>query len=179
MVNLTLVRQSGKAVKGEPVSILQHANGLPKQIAMRDSRVIGREDRYIYYTTDTNPGSSGAPVVSDQWFPVALHHRTVPDYNTPYSYVANRGIRISSIFEALDAAVDDTPDATVVLRKLETARDGLVPVSTLGAAAAEGRRHRRDRGVERTVPRTPSMAAAQATTHDSLVQRCRCPGYST
>lgn len=101
---LTLIRESGKALKGEYISIIQHANGLPKQIAFRDSQILGRKQQYIYYTTDTNPGSSGAPVVSDEWFPVALHHRSVPNVNVPYEYVANRGIRISSIFTELDSA---------------------------------------------------------------------------
>ncbi len=35
---LPMIRQSGKALKGEPTSIVQHANGLPKQIAIRDNR---------------------------------------------------------------------------------------------------------------------------------------------
>jgi V8-like Glu-specific endopeptidase len=102
--HLHLIRESGKALKGEYVSILQHPNGLPKQIAIHDSEIIGRKDQYIYYTTDTNSGSSGAPVVNDQWFPVALHHRAVPDPLNPCNYVANRGIRISSIYELLDQA---------------------------------------------------------------------------
>jgi endonuclease G len=112
---LILVRDSGKALRGEPVSILQHANGLPKQIAMRDSTIVGRKDVYIYYTTDTNPGSSGSPVVNDEWFPVALHHRTVPNWNEPCAYVANRGIRISSIFQQLDHDKASNPMAQRVL----------------------------------------------------------------
>ncbi len=118
--NLNLIRESGKAVKAESVSIIQHANGLPKQIAIHDSRVLGRKDSYIYYTTDTNPGSSGAPVVNDEWLPVALHHRSVPDYAQPRSFVANRGIRISSIFEWLQLQSDRSNQAArTVLGRIE------------------------------------------------------------
>lgn len=117
--HLVLIRESGKALKKEYVSIIQHGNGEPKQIAMRDSMILGRQADYIYYTTDTNPGSSGSPVVNDDWFPVALHHRTVPDYDRPCAYVANRGIRISSIFQALERArAAGGGDAATVLRLL-------------------------------------------------------------
>jgi len=118
--HLQLIRESGKALKKEFVSIIQHGSGHPKQIAMRESQVIGRKRQYVYYTTDTNPGSSGSPVVNDDWLPVALHHRTVPDYKQPCRYVANRGIRISSIFENLDAAAAAGDEmATKVLGRLE------------------------------------------------------------
>ncbi len=103
---MRLIEESGKALKGEPVSILQHPGGLPKQIAIRDSTVVGRKGDFIYYFADTNSGSSGSPVVNDQWFPVALHHRSVPDYFEPCKYVANRGIRVSSIYTKLRAAAN-------------------------------------------------------------------------
>jgi endonuclease G, mitochondrial len=116
--SLVLVPESGKAVKREFVSIIQHANGLPKQIAMRDSQILGRKEHYIYYTTDTNPGSSGAPVVNDEWLPVALHHRSVPDLHKPMSYVCNRGIRISSIFDHLNAAARRHSDQAIKVLQL-------------------------------------------------------------
>ena len=103
---MRLIEKSGKALKGEPVSILQHPGGLPKQIAIRDSTVVGRKGDFIYYFADTNSGSSGSPVVNDQWFPVALHHRSVPNYFEPCKYVANRGIRISSIYTKLSTAAN-------------------------------------------------------------------------
>ncbi len=98
----TLIRESGKAVKGEPVSIIQHASGLPKQIAIRNSRIIGRARQFVYYITDTEQGSSGSPVLNDQWLVVGLHHRSVPHFFKTCEYVANRGIRVSSIYEELE-----------------------------------------------------------------------------
>ena len=41
-------------------------------------------------------------MVTDEWFPVALHHRSVPHYFETCAYVANRGIRISAIYAELD-----------------------------------------------------------------------------
>jgi endonuclease G, mitochondrial len=127
---LPLLRHSGKALDREWVSIIQHPNGQPKQIAIRDSQIISlsREghpdidfDRYIHYTTDTQPGSSGSPVLNDQWQVVALHHRGVPkvDRNgnvvfknkshgaesmaseSEVVWVANEGIRVSAICQWL------------------------------------------------------------------------------
>lgn len=118
--HLFLIRESGKAIKREPVSILQHASGLPKQIAMRNSTIIGRREDFVYYTSDTNSGSSGSPVLTDEWFPVALHHRAVPDFNRPRSYVANRGIRISSIYRKLeDMSERGDHRAAEILKRIE------------------------------------------------------------
>ena len=131
-----LIRPSGKALKGEPVSIVQHADGLPKQIAVRNSRVVGRARQFVYYITDTNPGSSGAPVLNDQWLPVALHHRSVPHYHRVGEYVANRGIRISAIFEELDrlAAAGDA-DAARVLALLEPPEPPFRPAAAVAVSA--------------------------------------------
>lgn len=118
---MRLVRESGKALKGEEVSIIQHPEGLPKQIAIRDSTVVGRKGAFIYYYADTNRGSSGSPVVNDQWFPVALHHRSVPDYYNTCEYVANRGIRISEIYKRLEQAADAGSEMSArIVERLET-----------------------------------------------------------
>lgn len=123
---LPLLKSSGKALDGEWVSIIQHPDGLPKQIAVRDSQIVTLSNQQtggldpeivIHYTTDTQPGSSGSPVLNDQWQVVALHHRGVPlfDSNGKYlcrdgktvwkesmgteelGWAANEGIRISAI----------------------------------------------------------------------------------
>ncbi|MCH5376712.1 MAG: DNA/RNA non-specific endonuclease, partial [Planctomycetes bacterium] len=102
----TLIEESGKAVKHEPVSIIQHPKGGHKAIALRDSKIIGVKGDFIYYSTDTEPGSSGSPVLNDQWLPVALHHRSVPHPEIENKWIANRGIRISRIFVTLREAKD-------------------------------------------------------------------------
>ena len=66
-----LIARSGKGLDGEWVSIIQHPGGQPKQIAIRDSQILALSaedvesidlDKFIHYSTDSEPGSSGAPV---------------------------------------------------------------------------------------------------------------------
>ena len=68
----------------EFVTIIQHPDGQPKQIAIRENKVIKIGDRqdalmdsFIWYASDTAPGSSGSPALNDNWQVVAVHHRSV------------------------------------------------------------------------------------------------------
>jgi endonuclease G, mitochondrial len=110
-----LVGATGKLVKGEYVSIIQFPKGGQKQVALRQNQVVDIFDRFIHYETDTAPGSSGAPVMNDQWEVVALHHSGVPETRNGkwvnidggiwkesegeerVHWIANEGVRISAI----------------------------------------------------------------------------------
>jgi V8-like Glu-specific endopeptidase len=110
-----LIPATGKLVKGEYVSIIQFPNGGQKQIALRQNQVVDIFKDFIHYETDTAPGSSGAPVMNDQWEVVALHHSGVPETRNGkwvnidggiwkasegeerVHWIANEGIRISAI----------------------------------------------------------------------------------
>lgn len=94
---LKLISESGKILEGEYVSIIQHPNGGPKSITIRENKVNSIFDNFIHYLTDTEPGSSGSPVFNDQWIVVALHHSGVPDPKKKNVWIANEGIRISAI----------------------------------------------------------------------------------
>ncbi|WP_208341184.1 DNA/RNA non-specific endonuclease [Aetokthonos hydrillicola] len=68
----------------EFVSIIQHPDGQPKQIAIRENKVlkIGNSqdalaDNFLWYASDTAPGSSGSPAFNDNWQVVAIHHKSV------------------------------------------------------------------------------------------------------
>lgn len=99
---LPLLPQKGKILKGEHVSIIQHPKGAPKSIALRENKVLDIFDDYIHYTTDTDGGTSGAPVYNDQWIVVALHHASIPNPKNRDNFIANEGIRISSILEFIN-----------------------------------------------------------------------------
>jgi endonuclease G len=75
---LRMIRDEGKINPGEFVTIIQHPSGLPKQIALRENKLLSIEDLVLWYQSDTAQGSSGAPVFNDSWQMVALHHSGVP-----------------------------------------------------------------------------------------------------
>ncbi|MGW7436997.1 endonuclease [Streptomyces sp. NPDC054849] len=75
---LPLKDAQGKAVIGELVNIIQHPNGEPKQLALRENKIVDVLDDFVHYAADTARGSSGAPVFNDQWEVVALHHAGAP-----------------------------------------------------------------------------------------------------
>ncbi|MDX2160923.1 MAG: DNA/RNA non-specific endonuclease [bacterium] len=133
-----LIEGSGKALIGEYVSIIQHPNGEPKQVVIRENQIVDLpNDDVMHYVTDTDPGSSGSPVFNDQWQAVALHHSGVPQTDADgnlicidgsvwtedkgedqIAYVANEGIRISRICAFLRAKSDWTPDEKTLIDAL-------------------------------------------------------------
>jgi endonuclease G len=72
---LRLIAESGKVREKDFVTILQHPNGVPMQIALRENEVVraSEHDPYLWYKADTAHGSSGAPVFNDSFQVVALH----------------------------------------------------------------------------------------------------------
>lgn len=129
-----LIAAEGKALLGEPLNIIQHPRGGLKQIVFRSNLLVDLMPDFAHYTTDTEPGSSGSPVYNDQWEVVALHHSGVPrrteagdliakdgsiwrDGDDPddLDWVANEGIRVSSLVRAIEAA--NLPGAMSPLRR--------------------------------------------------------------
>ncbi|AQQ52315.1 DNA/RNA non-specific endonuclease [Planococcus lenghuensis] len=106
---LPLLSPAGKVLEGEYVSIIQHPKGGPKVVTLRENEVVFLSPDFIHYVSDTEPGSSGSPVFNDQWVVVALHHAGVPDPEIPGEWIANEGIRISSILRFLQNQVDPHP----------------------------------------------------------------------
>ncbi len=73
-----LIPEEGKAIIGQWVNIIQHPNGEPKQLVLRNNEIVDTPEQFLSYVADTSPGSSGSPVYNDQWEVVALHHAGVP-----------------------------------------------------------------------------------------------------
>ena len=114
-----LIPDAGKAEVGDPINIIQHPRGGLKQIAFRENKILAlsnSEPRFLFYSTDTQPGSSGSPCFNDQWELIALHHSGVAktdnqkrllkkdgavwkDGDDPalLDWIANEGVRISKI----------------------------------------------------------------------------------
>jgi endonuclease G, mitochondrial len=99
-----LIEAEGKAIVGDFVSIIQHPGGEKKQVALRENRIVDLLDSFLHYETDTEPGSSGSPVFSDQWEVVALHHASVPaPDDTELGGIVNEGVRVSSLLRSIRA----------------------------------------------------------------------------
>ncbi len=58
------------------VNILQHPEGRPLRVALRNNIVAGTDPTGVRYYTDTLPGASGAPVCDDRWRVRAMHRAT-------------------------------------------------------------------------------------------------------
>lgn len=108
---LPLLSQKGKVLEGEFVSIIQHPKGGLKAVTVRENEVRFLAPDYIHYVSDTEAGSSGSPVFNDQWVVVALHHAAVSDPDNSTQWIANEGIRISSILAFLLEQNDAAPNA--------------------------------------------------------------------
>jgi endonuclease G len=120
---IPLFGATGKILEGEPVNIVQHPGGRPKEIAFRDNRLLALvDDDVMTYSTDTDVGSSGSPVLNDQWELVGLHRSSVEatdgqgrpldrhgrpiDGTTPEAlrrWTANKGSRVSALVRELGA----------------------------------------------------------------------------
>ncbi len=101
-------------IRGDRLNIIQHPQGGPKRFAIRSNfyvDTISTADMpyRIRYLTDTEPGSSGSPVLNDAWEAIALHHASVRVPETKYKGEVikynNQGILIHSILKSLPDAL--------------------------------------------------------------------------
>jgi endonuclease G len=99
-----LIGAQGKAIIGEWLNVIQHPGGREKAVALRENRFIDRlDDMTIVYESDTDRGSSGAPVYNDQWEVVAIHRRSIPRRDSLNNTLTRTGA----------PATDSTPDEEI------------------------------------------------------------------
>ena len=134
-----------KHVLGMAVNIIQHPQGLPKMIAVRNNILQARTDRTLLYETDTDHGSSGAPVFNDDWEVVALHHYGEPflertdESGKALPANVNEGVRISAIYQDLTRKLGALHEPAQELLRQALAYDKLVPAA--GGARVLGAPH--------------------------------------
>ena len=84
------------------LNIIQHPLGGPKMVAFRNNQLARVTQHELWYCTDTLRGSSGSPVLDDEWRVVALHKKWA---NAPAPIGAltwtNVGTRIEAILDDL------------------------------------------------------------------------------
>lgn len=166
---LTLIETRPKILKGHAVNIIQYPEGGAKQYAISQNRLVDilEAEGFLQYETDTLEGSSGSPAFSDMWELVALHHASVPARHDgkvlardggfwtedmgddAVRWIANEGIRISSIVARLSTLQAARPDEASVLRSLIASSAD--PVEEAVMAVADRRRFESDDTVGRTV----------------------------
>ncbi|HEX2834183.1 MAG TPA: serine protease [Thermoanaerobaculia bacterium] len=90
----------------EAAFLIQHPGGERKRIAYARNQITFFDDRVLHYLSDTQEGSSGAPVLNDQGLLIGLHHaggRPQEVAGKP-PLVKNEGIRIPKVIEGLQQA---------------------------------------------------------------------------
>jgi len=168
----------GKVAVGEPVFIIQHPLGQPKQVILQNNRVIAIDPDYMTYEADTNSGSSGSPVYNQQWEVVALHHSSeiardgqgnilarsggvwTPDKGVDQvKYLdLNEGIRVSDILSDLSRKLNALTNAGNLDQDEQCSPEGLGLLKDMLATHQEAAPEKlvAPIPVERPVPPVPS-----------------------
>lgn len=94
-----------------PVNIIQHPGGAPKRLGIRNNLLRTVTDEKVEYFTDTLEGSSGAPVLTDDWKVVAVHQEYNAVTNVTFqgketSFV-NVGVRMDRILADIERQAPD------------------------------------------------------------------------
>jgi hypothetical protein len=89
-----------------PLNVIQHPLGGPKKLGIRNNLIADWSESRIRYFTDTEAGSSGAPVLNDRWEVVAVHTcwdtaEPCLEFHGQRTAWVNRGTRIDRILEDL------------------------------------------------------------------------------
>ncbi|CAL8979735.1 hypothetical protein RHODGE_RHODGE_03450 [Rhodoplanes serenus] len=120
---IPMERASFTVERWEQAYVIHHPRGQPKRISLDDTDVLNIDSALIHYTSDTDEGSSGAPVLDQQGRLVALHHARqnlqLPLPDGGRTTIVNEGIKIGAIAIDLENRVkrraDDAAMASVVL----------------------------------------------------------------
>src|SRR5262249_15088033 len=137
-------RQAFVIAEQEFANVISHPQGRMKEVCVQENEVQWQDDLVVHYTSDTEPGSSGASVCNNNWQLVALHHASKPS-NVPNYPILNEGIKLSAIAADLErvsrSATTAATAAQEVLALFGGTDERLGFFGTLGrrpAAGAEG-----------------------------------------
>lgn len=100
-----LIDEPNKILKGESITLIQHPGGERRQFAIRANELTDVLEQFLWYQSDTAPGSSGAPAFNDSFQVVALHHAGAAKRDAQGRYVLRDGSTVASIDEVDDSRV--------------------------------------------------------------------------
>ena len=100
-----LIAEPNKIREGESMTLIQHPGGERRQFAIRENQLTKILDQFLWYQSDTAPGSSGAPALNDSFQVVALHHSGAPRRDNGL-YVLRDGSKVASLDGVDDSKVD-------------------------------------------------------------------------
>jgi CheY-like chemotaxis protein len=90
---------------GKSAFIIQHPMGRPQQIVLQDNWItyVAADGCRMQYLTNTDSGSSGAPVCDENWNVIALHHSKAPLPPSPLTanIRGNEGIPITAFYDQI------------------------------------------------------------------------------
>lgn len=143
---LPLIETKGKVKLKSKLSIIQHPGGGVKKYAMDENVITGIDESSgtLFYSTDTQQGSSGSPCFNQFWEVAGLHYTSVPrtdskgNWLTPkgqiwneemgdneVDWIANAGKSISKIIEHLSNAPIENGQKQFINLVLQKSKDPL------------------------------------------------------
>lgn len=140
---ITMQRGVFTSEKDERANVIHHPGGRPQRVSLQDNRVLDFDPQLLHYTSDTEGGSSGAPVFDNTWRLIALHHAFEelpegigsPDGGT--SRIINEGIKLSAITIDLETRASEEIDSQAARTVLQAIHGS---DSITGYFGARGRR---------------------------------------
>jgi endonuclease G, mitochondrial len=101
----SLVPAPGKIREGEWITIIQHPGGQRRQYAIRENELLAKAEKFLWYASDTAPGSSGSPAFNDSFQIVALHHSGKARQKNG-KYLLRNGALVGSLDGLDDSEID-------------------------------------------------------------------------
>ena len=133
-------RKAFAIAEGEFANVISHPGGGLKTVALQENEVIWQDALVLHYTSDTEPGSSGASVCNNNWQLVALHHASRASAASA-NQVLNEGIKLSAIANYLEQRAQsgeaDAATAQEILSLFRGSDERLGFFGLLGRGGAE------------------------------------------
>ncbi len=88
-----LIQDEGKIALGEVINCIHHPEGQGRQASLRENTLTAILENWLHYETDTEQGSSGAPLYNNQWQVIGIHHAGVEKRDQQGNILAIGGMR--------------------------------------------------------------------------------------